>query len=164
MQVQGVKPDKFIFASILSVCADETAFTTGMHIHFLIMSDGLDLDVILENAIMNLYAECGCLDDAHTMFLKIHQRNEASYNAMISGYASVGKGHSAIVVFNQMMMEGALPNKGTFIAVVSACTNDLRLEGEHVHARLAQCEYKLNVILWNTLINMYGKCGDFKKS
>lgn len=57
-----------------------------------------------------------------------------------------------------------MPNKGTFIAVVSACTNDLRLEGEHVHARLAECEYKLNVILWNTLINMYGKCGDLKKS
>ncbi|KAI5078083.1 hypothetical protein GOP47_0007907 [Adiantum capillus-veneris] len=162
MYNEGIAPNKFILTSTLSVCAEEADLITGMHVHYLIMWEGLDLDVPLQNAILNVYAKCSCLDDATVVFLYMDKKDEASYNSIMFGCIVSGHDHNAIILFTQMMMEGLMPNKGTFIAVVSACIEGTQIERQSMHARLAVDEYKSNVVLSNSLINMYGKCGDLK--
>ncbi|MCO5593539.1 hypothetical protein L7F22_047553 [Adiantum nelumboides] len=161
---EGITPNKFIFTSILSVCADIADLITAMHIHFLIMWEGLDVDVPLQNAILNAYVKCNCLDDATVTFFSIDQKDEASYSSIVSGYVVGGQSQSGIFLFTQMMMEGLMPNKRTFIAVAFACIEGTNRERQSLDARLAVDEYKINVVLSNSLINMYGKCGNLKQA
>ena len=161
--------DEFILASILSACAEMKDLTTGRHVHILILVYFLPLDVVLVNAIINMYVKCAHLEDASFMLDAMNEKMEATWNAVISGYVQNDEARKAISYYLQMMMEDALPNTVTFISIISACTNRTFLyQGKQMHARMSYIggENKLDddLVLVNTLINMYGKCGELERA
>ncbi|KAH7429666.1 hypothetical protein KP509_09G060800 [Ceratopteris richardii] len=156
----GIKLDKYIFASILSACADNAEIQLGMHLHFFITCEGFKLDVTLQNAILNLYVKYGSLYDARAAFHDLDNRNEASYNLIISGYTTSKQNDNAIATFMEMMMQGVMPGKVTFIAAISACTDGRHRECKYMHIRFTASEYKSNIVPANSLISTYGKYGD----
>eukprot|EP00249_Psilotum_nudum_P012846 c24006_g5_i1 orf=3-344(+) len=64
MQIEGVKPNKVTFISMLSACSDPSAMAENMLIHACIIERGLESDVVVGNAIVNMYGKCGRIDDA----------------------------------------------------------------------------------------------------
>eukprot|EP00249_Psilotum_nudum_P023602 c28935_g13_i2 orf=32-1021(-) len=70
-----------------------------------------------------MYGKCGSLDDARSAFDKIPERSIASWNAMIATYAQHGYGNDALRLFRLMQLEGVMPNKITFVSILSACSH-----------------------------------------
>lgn len=68
MQEQGFKPDEILFSSILSACAQLAAPGKGRVIHATIVDCGLEVDIAVGNALINMYGKCGSLEDAQLMF------------------------------------------------------------------------------------------------
>eukprot|EP01018_Ginkgo_biloba_P002565 Gb_33726 [translate_table: standard] len=165
MQRTGIQPSQFTFASILPACASTMALEQGMEIHKEIIKSGIQSNVCVENALVDMYAKCGSIKTARDIFDKMHQRNTVSWTAIIGGYAQNGNGEEALKLFRQMQLAGVKPNSMTFASVLPACANLAALEqGMEIHEEINRNGFQSNVFLGNALIDMYAKCGSIEKA
>jgi len=139
MHLAGMRPNSRTFASILPVCASLGALEHGMEIHADIIRSGLECDLIVANALIDMYAKCGILDTAHKLFDRMHQRDVVSWTAMIAGYAVHSCGKEALELFEQMKYSGISPDHVTLVCVLSACCHaGLVEEGYQYFNRLSK--------------------------
>ncbi|XP_059075286.1 pentatricopeptide repeat-containing protein At3g29230-like [Cryptomeria japonica] len=59
-------------------------------------------DVVVANALLEMYAKCRSIHKAHELFGKISQRDVVSWNTMIIGYAQISALDKAIIFFEEM--------------------------------------------------------------
>jgi pentatricopeptide repeat protein len=123
MQKANVKADPATFASILSACASLEALEQGKCVHGYTIESGFVSDVSVGNALTTMYAKCGCIEDAKSVFDNISKKNSVSCNAMIAAYAQHGYGNEALQLFEQMKQTGMKPNHITFVGILSACSH-----------------------------------------
>ncbi|XP_059066574.1 pentatricopeptide repeat-containing protein At4g14050, mitochondrial-like [Cryptomeria japonica] len=68
MQLAGVSSGCKTFASILPACANLVALERGMEIHGKIVTRGFESNVLLMNALIDIYAKCGIMFQACKLF------------------------------------------------------------------------------------------------
>lgn len=163
MQQQGVVPNRVTFISILPAFASQETLATGKEIHDLVTIYGFESDVNLGNALINMYGKCGSLDDAQGMFELISEKNTLSWTVMITSFVQNGQSNDAFILFDQMQREGIMPDKVTYINMLSACADQATLaQGQMIHALIMRSVDQSDVELKNALVNMYSKCGSMK--
>ncbi|XP_057865928.2 pentatricopeptide repeat-containing protein At2g03880, mitochondrial [Cryptomeria japonica] len=163
MQGADVEVDQFIYAVVLSACASLASLQGGKAIHARLFRNGMDSDVYIGNALLDMYAKCGVLEDAHQVFDKLLERDDVSWNGMISGYARYGYGEEALRFFLQMQQANMKPTPFTFASLLSACASMSFLkQGNQIHSYIVKNNLDSNVILSNALIDMYAKCGSLE--
>eukprot|EP01018_Ginkgo_biloba_P003869 Gb_21351 [translate_table: standard] len=123
MQLAGVKPNSVTIVSALSACANLAALEQGKDIHAYIIRTGMESDIPVVSALLNMYAKCGSIDNACQLFNKLSEKDTILWNAMITGYAMHGLGEDALSLFNNMKRSGMKPDHFTFIAILSACSH-----------------------------------------
>jgi pentatricopeptide repeat protein len=111
------------FSIILNACASVAALERGMEIHAYGIRSHLGLDVVVESALVDMYSKSGRVDYASKVFNSMTQRNEFSWNSMISGYARHGLGRKALEIFEEMQHSRESPDHVTFVSVLSACSH-----------------------------------------
>ncbi|CAK9262806.1 unnamed protein product [Sphagnum jensenii] len=156
MQQEGITPDRCSFVHVLNACAGLQALEEGRHIHTQIRESGYESDVYVGSGLVDMYARCGSIDDAWSVFSRLATRDVVSWNAVILGYSNCQQGEKALELFRQMQLEGLEPNLVTFIGVLSAWAID---KGRHVHKQIIQSGYELDVCVGSCLVDMYAKCG-----
>ncbi|XP_057445827.1 pentatricopeptide repeat-containing protein At4g13650 isoform X2 [Lotus japonicus] len=119
----GLVINSFTFGSAVSAAANVTNVKLGKQIHAMIKKTGYDLETEVSNALITLYAKCGLIDDAERHFFEMPDKNEVSWNAMITGYSQHGCGFEALNLFEDMKRLGVLSNHVTFVGVLSACSH-----------------------------------------
>ncbi len=160
MQQEGMKPNNVTFVNALNACANAVALTQGKQIYAHIISTGVKPDISINNALVNMYSKCGSLIDARQIFDTMSQRDLASWNTIIVGYAQHGEDKEAFGLFERMQQEGMKPDNGTFISILSACTSAAMLvQGKQIHAQIINDKVQPDMILETALVNMYSKCG-----
>eukprot|EP00249_Psilotum_nudum_P028659 c38227_g1_i1 orf=3-233(+) len=76
---------------------------------------------------------------------------------MIAAYAQRWQGKEALQLFQQMQLEGAIPDKVTFVSILSVCAEQLALaEGKRIHTLISESGFESDVAVGIALINMYG--------
>ncbi|XP_020093081.1 pentatricopeptide repeat-containing protein At4g13650 [Ananas comosus] len=123
MDRAGVKSNLFTFGSAVSASANIADIKQGKQIHARIIKTGYGSEIEAGNALVSLYAKCGSIEDASVVFSGMFERNEVSFNAMITAYSQHGFGLEALKLFDQMTNEGLNPNHVTFIGVLAACSH-----------------------------------------
>lgn len=68
MESSGMKPDAITLASVLPACGDLAAIVVGRRIHEYVEQKGLRPNLLLENALIDMYAKCGTIEDARKVF------------------------------------------------------------------------------------------------
>ncbi|KAI3470598.1 hypothetical protein Pfo_027261 [Paulownia fortunei] len=121
MLLEGFDPDIYTYSSLLSICGDLPATEWGRQTHCCIIKPGLDSNVVVGSALIDMYAKCGQLTDARKVFDILPGKNLVSWNAMIAGYAQHGFGREALEIYDIMLRNGVKPNDITFIGVLSSC-------------------------------------------
>ncbi|KAK9273338.1 hypothetical protein L1049_018147 [Liquidambar formosana] len=61
MQFEKIQPDEVTLVSVLSACAQTGALDQGKYIHLLMDRNGIHRDVVLETALVDMYAKCGAI-------------------------------------------------------------------------------------------------------
>lgn len=151
------------FASLLRLCSSRHALLDGKRIHVSIVTAGLEQNSYLGNLLVQMYGNCGVLDDARVLFGKLDERDEFSWNFMIAACARHGFREEALKLFGQMQCEAQWPNNFVFASLVSACSSLAVLpEGRRIHSRIMDCSVEADVSVGNALVNMYGKCGSLE--
>ncbi|KAJ7564266.1 hypothetical protein O6H91_02G010200 [Diphasiastrum complanatum] len=160
MQETGLAPDKVLFIVVLKACARLAALEQGRQLHSDIIKRGFQSDVIVGSTLVNMYAKCGCTEDARELFDNMSERDVVSWTAMIAGYAQNGLGKEALALYEQMKQEGMQPNNFTFVLLLKACASLGALEqGRQLHSDIIKRGFLSEVVVRNTLVDMYAKCG-----
>ncbi|EFJ34543.1 hypothetical protein SELMODRAFT_411, partial [Selaginella moellendorffii] len=116
----------------------------------------------LMNAVMNMYARCGSLEEAVQVFAEI-RKDLISWNTIIGAYVHHAHYEEAINLFQQMQLQGFPPDKITLLAMLKVCSNSkFFLKSKLIHA----CVVELGdeVELAAAIMGMYGKCGNLEAS
>ncbi|KAJ8769156.1 hypothetical protein K2173_000931 [Erythroxylum novogranatense] len=171
MMESGFEPDEVTLASVVSGCASLAAFKEGLQIHARAMKcDRLRDDLILGDALVDMYAKCGRVSEARCVFDRMPMRNVVSETSLVSVYAKAASVKAARSMFTKMMernvneealgpfrmlkRESFYPTHYTLGNLLNACANlaDLQL-GRQAHSHVS------HVFVGNSLIDRYMKCG-----
>lgn len=123
MLVSGVKPNLVTMTGLLPACGLMGSIQRGREIQGWIHRMGLDINVFVASAVIDMYSKCGSVKDARNVFDMVQVKNTASWNAMIGCYGKHGMVDAAVELFERMQKEGMQPNEVTFTAVLSACSH-----------------------------------------
>lgn len=156
----GIQPSKFTFPIVLKACSALQAIETGKDIHVHAKRLRLDSDVYVSTALVDMYAKCGCLDDAETVFNEMPHRDVVAWNSMISGFSLHGVYyHDTIRLLVRMQNDFISPNSSTIAAVLPAVAQANALShGKAMHGFCARRAYIDDIIVATGLLDMYGKC------
>jgi pentatricopeptide repeat protein len=113
MRESGIQPDNYTFTLVLKVCAGQSALQEGMDIHDDVSRAGIELDVFVGTALLDMYAKCGSAEVARKLFDELPQRDQVSWNAMIAGYSQNGHAEESLNLFGAMRVAGVKPNPVT---------------------------------------------------
>lgn len=155
----------FIFPSVLRACSGFGDQDIGREVHARIIKCGFESDSVVETSLLSMYSEGGSLDNARQVFDGMSVRDVVSWSSIISSYVQNGQSSEGLRMFSEMIVEGQEPDPITMFAVAEACA-ELGLLGQakSVHAYVVRKEIQSNGALDNSLIAMYGKCGDLYSS
>lgn len=160
MQLEGVKPQKITFVSVLDACTGLSSLHQGQEVHAALIDSGYEQDVIVGTALINMYGSFSNMQDALCVFDRILHRDVVSWTAMLSACAQNGYAKESLDLFYYMQSEGIQPNKVTYVCILDACaTLPSEEEGRGMHVTIAECGYEEDVVIGNALVNMYGKRG-----
>ncbi|XP_071706859.1 pentatricopeptide repeat-containing protein At3g29230 [Rutidosis leptorrhynchoides] len=123
MEEAGYRPDDGAIISILAACAESGLLWLGRRVHQSIKRNKFQCSTLVENALVDMYAKCGNLNKALSIFNAMRVKDLVSWNAMIHGLAMHGDGDEALKLFSRMKKDGFTPDKVTFVGVLCACTH-----------------------------------------
>ncbi|GAB2212250.1 hypothetical protein Droror1_Dr00025601 [Drosera rotundifolia] len=120
----GLVPNEATLVSVLSACAQSGSLNLGRWIHhYYVHQSRIKRSVLLSNALIDMYAKCGSVHVAESLFNEMPKRDLATWNSMIVGFADHGHTSKAVMLFETMKDSGIRPDGITFIGVLSACSH-----------------------------------------
>eukprot|EP01018_Ginkgo_biloba_P001353 Gb_22629 [translate_table: standard] len=149
MQRTGIQPDQFAFASVLPACA---SLAVLKEVHKEIIRSGFESDVFVVNALVDMYAKYGRVEDARELFNKMPQRDVVSWNAMIAGYAQNGHLNDALELFQKMPRRDVV----SWTAMVAGYSQNGYVDEA---LKLFQRMPERNAVSWNAMIAGYAQNG-----
>lgn len=147
--------------TIVTASADARLLELGQQIHARILKSGCKPDVHLSSSMVNMYAKCGTLQDAMSLFTQSKTRNVVLWTAMISSLAIHGHGEEAVQLFQTMQNEGMTPNQVTFLGVLTACSYAGLVREGCEYFRMMREVYGLKpgVEHFTCMVDLYGRAG-----
>ncbi|KAI5065651.1 hypothetical protein GOP47_0020346 [Adiantum capillus-veneris] len=124
MQEGIKKPDNVTYTCILKACGCVGAIAHGRAIHDKVIRTGAIEQLTIGATLVDMYANCGCLDEACRSFEKLATRNVVSWNAMIAGYAQLGSLKLASECLQSMQKDGFKPDAWSYTSILAACSHE----------------------------------------
>ncbi|KAK1410910.1 hypothetical protein QVD17_37452 [Tagetes erecta] len=117
-------------------------------------------NVVSWTSMVTAYAKHGLVEVAKNLFHQMPEKNVVSWNSMISCYLQKGWYNEALGLYNDIFKAGLAPDESTLASVLSACCQLGDLEtGKSIHDYISSYYVTPSVTLYNTLIDLYAKCG-----
>ncbi|KAI5066826.1 hypothetical protein GOP47_0017354 [Adiantum capillus-veneris] len=163
MQRKGIEPNDFTIVSLLSLCSNPTFAQGGSLLHSLLVEKGSELHVIPSTALVRMYCDCSSLENAHSLFASLNEKDVRSWAILISAYAQHDNSQEAMALFEQMQQEAMMPNNYIYNKLINACAAAPSLEeGQRAHSRVVGTEFEQCIFVKNSLVDMYAKCGSLE--
>ncbi|KAF9624323.1 hypothetical protein IFM89_009231 [Coptis chinensis] len=156
MMCRGVCVDKFTYSLVLKACSRLSFLREGLQVQgFIQKSDEYRLNVFLQNSMINLFLQCGCLEFARLVFERMLERDCVSWNLMIKGYAKYGMVDLARDVFYRMPKEER--NLITWNCMISGYLQSK--DGFEFAWDLFSSMPERDLVSWNAMLDGCVKCG-----
>ena len=161
MDAKKISISRDVIYRLLQRCIKERDLPSARKVHSLMVNNRLDSIPVLIDHLIRIFTTCGSLNDVSNMFDSMQQRNTVSWSALLAAYKNAGKCVEVQQLYCQMLHEGTLPSKASFLILLKALGNlGAQTEGRRLHAtivRSMKCQSDIEV--HNSLVNMYAKCG-----
>ncbi|KAL6131961.1 hypothetical protein ACLB2K_070333 [Fragaria x ananassa] len=155
-----VKPNAASFVSVVVACGRMGYLNVGKGVHGLILKHSLGMDLVVGNAVVDMYVKCESLCEAKRVFDELPERDIVSWTSLISGYVQCKRPRESLDLFCEMQSLGIQPDKIILSSVLSACASLGALDyGRWVHEYIDRKGIKWDVHIGTALIDMYAKCG-----
>ncbi|KAE9610674.1 hypothetical protein Lal_00029734 [Lupinus albus] len=155
---EGVMPNMYTFSSVLRAC--ERLYDVKQ-LHCSMVKVGLESDVFVRSALIDVYSKLGELLEAMNVFREMVTGDNVVWNSIIAAFAQHSDGDEALYLYKSMGRASFPADQSTLTSVLRACTSLSLLElGRQVHVHVLKFDQDL--ILNNALLDMYCKCGSLE--
>ncbi|KAK7351460.1 hypothetical protein VNO77_10944 [Canavalia gladiata] len=149
-----------LFNEILNKCSKHRLLDQGKQVHGVVEQLGFGDDLVLNNDLIDMYAKCGTVDLAHSVFDRMPQRNVVSWTALICGYLQNGDAKTSLLLFSKMGRSAVTPNEFTLSTSLKASgVLGIPEIGMQIHGVCAKSNFDWVPVVGNSIIDMYSKCG-----
>ncbi|WJX52496.1 hypothetical protein P8452_38604 [Trifolium repens] len=152
--------DEISLSGALTACSGIKGHLEGIQLHGLAVKCGLELNICVANAILDMYAKCGALMEACLIFDDMERKDVVSWNAIIAAHEQNEQVEETFALFVSMLRSTMEPDDFTFGSVVKACAGQQALNyGMEIHGRVIKSGMGLDWFVGSAMIDMYCKCG-----
>ncbi|XP_062099759.1 pentatricopeptide repeat-containing protein At4g39952, mitochondrial [Humulus lupulus] len=164
MLSENLNPNPATLVMVLSACSHLASLDKGEKVHHYIMERGLEINVSLGTALVDMYAKCGKLEQSRELFDSMREKDVISWNVMISSYGMHGHAKSAIDIFQDMEHSHVQPSQLTFLALLSACNHSgLVEEGKYLFNKMQKIyALKPNLKHYACMVDLFGRSGNLQ--
>ncbi|KAK9676841.1 hypothetical protein RND81_11G105200 [Saponaria officinalis] len=161
MQGDRIRASEFTMVSLLNSCANLGSLEMGKWIYNHICENGFELNVIVVNAIVDMYSKCGAIEKAHRFFEDTSVKGLSTWNTMILGLANNGCENDAIQMFTDLVSAGLKPDDVTFLGLLTACSYMGNVSKARDYFMLMTQRYKIKPSIkhYNCMVNVLGQTG-----
>ena len=163
-------PDHVTFLCVLKSCCNLAQILKGREIHANLLMLCCYMqpqnNLLVCNALVDMYAKTGQLPDAQDTFDRIYFPDSISWNSLISAYSEHFYAEDALRCFFQMQAEGLFPDAITLVCVLKACVSiDENYKGVVFHASIFIDKWiEKDIVVGYALVDMYAKKGMLGRS
>ncbi|KAL3655929.1 hypothetical protein CASFOL_000325 [Castilleja foliolosa] len=163
---ENVHATEVTYSSLLRGAACLAALEAGIQIHATTIKTIYDRDYAVSNALIDMYAKCGRINDACSVFDAMTEHDVVSWNSMVSAYSMHGLGADALKTFEDMRKTTIAPNQLTFVSVLSACSNTGSLEQGEFYFTSMQEDYGIEPCMehYTCMVSLFGRLGHLEKA
>ncbi|KAJ9683894.1 hypothetical protein PVL29_016412 [Vitis rotundifolia] len=161
MQMVGIEPDEISLVSVLPACAQLGALELRKWTHFYAVKAGFLRNICVCNALIEMYAKRGSIEEGRRLFDQMNERDVISWSTMIVGLANHGRAREAIELFQEMQNAKIEPNIITFVSLLSACAHAGLLNEGLRYFESMKRDYNIEpgVEHYGCLVNLLGLSG-----
>ncbi|KAK3160886.1 hypothetical protein QOZ80_1BG0067060 [Eleusine coracana subsp. coracana] len=165
MRMAGSKPNPFVLTSVLKAAVCLSSVVLGKAIHGCLVKTLYDTEPHVGGALLDMYAKCGDIVDARTVFEIIPCNDVILWSFMISRYAQSYQNKQAFELFLRMMWLSVVPNEYSLSGVLQACANIAFLDlGMQIHNLAIKLGHESDLFVGNALMDLYAKCRNMESS
>ncbi|KAL8143225.1 hypothetical protein V2J09_016257 [Rumex salicifolius] len=166
MREAMMKPDPVTLTSVLSACSQLAAVDLGEEVHGCISENKFETNEVVMGALLDMYAKCGAMEEALSVFNQLPERDVVSWTSMIAAYGSHGQAFEAVKLFERMKRSGVRPDRVTFLALLSACSHGGLVDEGLSYFRQMETHYGIQptVELYSCLIDLLGRAGRLQEA
>ncbi|PHT32894.1 hypothetical protein CQW23_29231 [Capsicum baccatum] len=157
---EGWKVNSTTISSLLPVLVELGKFSKGREVHGFCLRTGLECDVFVANALIDMYAKSERSAEASAVFYSMDSRNVVSWNTMVANFAQNRLELEATGLVREMQSSGETPTSVTLTNVLPACARIGCLRSvKEIHARSIRNGSVTDLFISNAITDMYAKCG-----
>ncbi|KAJ0803113.1 putative tetratricopeptide-like helical domain superfamily [Helianthus annuus] len=153
-----VKPNVVTVVSVLPVCAAVEDRVMTSEIHCYVTKMGFGCHITVNNALIDAYGKSGDLKACKRVFNEMTEKNEVSWNAVITSLAHMDRQQDAVGFFKSMIEEGVVPNPVAVSSILPVLVElEYRQWGIELHAFSVRRRMESDIFVANSLLDMYAK-------
>ncbi|KAJ0086835.1 hypothetical protein Patl1_07952 [Pistacia atlantica] len=161
-----LRPNEITVLGALAACSQLGALRKGEKIYEYIRDEGLDTNVQVCNAVIDMYAKCGFVDKSFLVFENVKcRKNLVTWNTMIMAFANHGDGVKALELFEQMGSVGVKPDDVTYLGVLCACNHaGLVDDGVRLFNSMMESGLNPNMKHYGSVVDLLGRAGRLQEA
>ncbi|KAK9118035.1 hypothetical protein Scep_016128 [Stephania cephalantha] len=154
-----VSPDPVTLVSVVAACGQLEILNAGRCVHGFVVRRGFDYDLALVNSLLNFYAKTGFVGYAQNLFRGMVRKDVISWSCMMACCVKNEMAGEALNLFHEMVEKRLEFNSVTLVSALQACAAGGNVgEGRRIHELARRKGFELDVLVSNSLIDMYMKC------
>ncbi|XP_024540358.1 pentatricopeptide repeat-containing protein DOT4, chloroplastic-like isoform X2 [Selaginella moellendorffii] len=130
----------------------------GTRIHLQARDCGFDSELFVANALIDMYAKCGSINDARKVFTGLKHPDVVSWTSLLQGYAEDGGGGELALEVFQRLEQTSAKEQGRKVDGKLVKLNSLEKSLE-IHSAAARNLCDSDIFVSNALVSLYSNCG-----
>ncbi|TKY74307.1 Pentatricopeptide repeat-containing protein [Spatholobus suberectus] len=158
--------DHFVLSIVLKVSSSLASLQSGKQIHSFCLEKGYESERVITTALIDMYAKCGEIEDALSLFHSLSEIDTMSWTGIIVGCAQNGRADKAISLLHKMIESGTKPNEITILGALTACRHAGLVEEAWTIFKSIETEHGLTPCPehYNCMVDILAQAGRFKEA
>lgn len=165
MQAKEIKADRVTMVEVASACRYLGALELAKWIYAYIVKNNINCDMLLETALVDMFARCGDARSAMEVFDNMDRKDVSAWTAAIGAMAVDGNGERAIKLYNEMLRQGVKPDQVVFVNILTACSHCGFVEqGQNMFEEMKQHGITPQIVHYGCMVDLLGRAGKLEEA
>ncbi|OIT03726.1 PREDICTED: putative pentatricopeptide repeat-containing protein At3g01580 [Nicotiana attenuata] len=162
---KGVEPNSVSVISALQASEACCNLEKGRQIHELAFQKGLELDILVSTALIDMYMSCCSPKEAIMVFDRMLNKDDVSWFSLLCGCVQNGMFYKSMQIFCDMMASDIQPDATVMVKTLVACSELGIIQlTSCLHGYVIRGGFTSNSFVGASLIECYAKCGSLEEA
>ncbi|KAH7404449.1 hypothetical protein KP509_15G026200 [Ceratopteris richardii] len=160
---EGVSPDALLYVCLLECSCKANECHRVFEIHCEIAKDGLELDALVADALVDTYTTIGLLLEAHCIFDELPLSEALMCNVSPAWYVEYSNGCETLLSqVEEMLMNGTFFTSSMLLGSLKVCMSFTAIDVAFIiHMKVVSQGFEKDFPIGIALVSLYAKCGWF---